>query len=240
MSGMIKTYTELTRLPTFQERFEYLKLDGSVGIETFGFDRYLNQFFYNSKEWKRLRNEIIVRDKGCDLACDGYEIQGNIIIHHMNPITPEDIINRNDDLLNPEYLISTVLNTHNAIHYGDSSLLPHAPVERRKMICVHGDIRRRLLMSEKKANQTEQLVESSNDNTKNEEIKILGTVENCGQLRVRKEPNKEADVIGIIPCGSVVKLLNDNIINGFYSVHTETGDGYCMTDFINIINPEKE
>ena len=132
MSGMIKTYTDLTRLPTFQERFEYLKLDGSVGIETFGFDRYLNQFFYNSKEWKRLRNEIIVRDKGCDLACDGYEIQGNIIIHHMNPITPEDIINRNDDLLNPEYLISTVLNTHNAIHYGDSSLLPHAPVERRK------------------------------------------------------------------------------------------------------------
>ena len=107
MSGTIKTYTELTRLPTFQERFEYLKLDGSVGIETFGFDRYLNQIFYNSKEWKRLRNEIIVRDK-------------------------EAIINRNDDLLNPEYLISTVLNTHNAIHYGDSSLLPHVPVERRK------------------------------------------------------------------------------------------------------------
>ena len=132
MSGAIKTYTELTRLPTFQERFECLRLDGSVGIETFGFDRYLNQIFYNSKEWKRLRNEIIVRDKGCDLACDGYEIQGNIIIHHMNPITPEDIINRNDDLLNPEYLISTVLNTHNAIHYGDSSLLPHVPVERRK------------------------------------------------------------------------------------------------------------
>ena len=132
MSGMIKTYTELIRLSTFQERFEYLKLDGSVGIETFGFDRYLNQVFYNSKEWKRLRNEIIVRDRGCDLACDGYEIQGNIIIHHMNPITPEDIINRNDDILNPEYLISTVLNTHNAIHYGDSSLLPHAPVERRK------------------------------------------------------------------------------------------------------------
>ena len=97
MSGMIKTYTELTRLQTFQERFEYLKLDGSVGIETFGFDRYLNQIFYNSKEWKRLRNEIIVRDKGCDLACDGYEIQGNIIIHHMNPITPEDIINRLTD-----------------------------------------------------------------------------------------------------------------------------------------------
>lgn len=96
------------------------------------------------------------------------------------------------------------------------------------------------MCEEKKVNQTEQLVESSNTNTKNEEIKILGTVESCGQLRVRKEPNEEADVIGIIPCGTVVELLNDNIINGFYSVHTETGDGYCMTDFINITHPEKE
>lgn len=99
------------------------------------------------------------------------------------------------------------------------------------------------MSEEKKVNQTEQtaqLVESPNANTKNEEIKILGTVESCGQLRVRKEPNEEADVIGTIPCGTVVELLNDNIINGFYSVHTETGDGYCMTDFINITHPEKE
>lgn len=102
------------------------------------------------------------------------------------------------------------------------------------------------MSEEKKINQTEQteqtaqLVESPNANTKNEEIKILGTVESCGQLRVRKEPNEEADVIGTIPCGTVVELLNDNIINGFYSVHTETGDGYCMTDFINITHPEKE
>ena len=96
------------------------------------------------------------------------------------------------------------------------------------------------MSEEKKVNQTEQLVESSNANTKNEEIKILGTVESCGQLRVRKEPNEEADVIGTIPCGTVVELLNDNIINGFYSVHTETGDGYCMTDFITITNSEKE
>ncbi len=132
MSGKIRTYTELIRLKTFKDRFEYLKLDGSVGEETFGFDRYLNQIFYNSKEWKKLRNEIIVRDKGCDLACDGYEIQGNIIIHHMNPVTPEDIINRSDSLLNPEYLISTVLNTHNAIHYGNANLLPHAMTERSK------------------------------------------------------------------------------------------------------------
>lgn len=99
------------------------------------------------------------------------------------------------------------------------------------------------MSEEKKVNQTAQtaqLVESSNANTKNEEIKILGTVESCGQLRVRKEPNEEADVIGTIPCGTVVELLNDSIINGFYSVHTETGDGYCMTDFINVTHPEKE
>lgn len=132
MNGKIRTYTELIHIPTFKERFEYLKLDGSVGSETFGFDRYLNQIFYNSKEWRRLRNEIIVRDKGCDLACNGYEIQGNIIIHHMNPITIEDIIDRNEDILNPEYLISTVLSTHNAIHYGDKNLLINEPIERRK------------------------------------------------------------------------------------------------------------
>ena len=96
------------------------------------------------------------------------------------------------------------------------------------------------MSEEKKVNQTAQLVESSNANTKNEEIKILGIVESCGQLRVRKEPNKEADVIGTIPCSSVVELLNDEVINGFYSVHTEKGDGYCMADFINITYPEKE
>lgn len=96
------------------------------------------------------------------------------------------------------------------------------------------------MSEERKVNQTAQLVESADASTKNEEIKTLGTVESCGQLRVRKEPNKEADVIGIIPCGSVVELLNDDIINGFYSVHTEKGDGYCMTDFINITHPEEE
>lgn len=96
------------------------------------------------------------------------------------------------------------------------------------------------MSEERKTNSTTQLVESADINTNNEKIKIIGTVESCGQLRVRKEPNKEADVIGIIPCGSVVELLNDDIINGFYSVHTETGDGYCMTDFINIIHSEKE
>ena len=129
----IRTYSELMKLETFEERYEYLKLGGRVGEETFGFDRYLNQIFYKSKEWLSIRNHIITRDNGCDLATPGREIRGNkIIIHHMNPITKEDILNRSDMLLNPEYLICTVKNTHDAIHYGDSELLQKDPIVRSK------------------------------------------------------------------------------------------------------------
>lgn len=127
----IKTYSELITLPTFEERYRYLKLDGRVGEETFGFDRYLNQTFYKSKEWRAIRNEVIVRDNGCDLGIPDREITGMILIHHMNPITVDDILTQSDYLLNPEYLICTVKNTHNAIHYGDESLLITAPIERR-------------------------------------------------------------------------------------------------------------
>lgn len=128
----IKTYSELITLQTFEERFNYLKLDGKVGIETFGYDRYLNQILYNSQEWKSCRRDIIIRDNGCDLACDGYEIHGRILIHHINPITLEDIVNRNPIIFDPENLITTTHNTHNAIHYGDESLLTTAPIERSK------------------------------------------------------------------------------------------------------------
>ena len=128
----IRTYSELTRLPTFEERFRYLKLDGLVGKDTFGFDRYLNQEFYRSKEWKEVRDFVIVRDNGCDLGMDGYEIVGRIYIHHMNPITVNDIVHSSDFLLNPDYLICMSHNTHNAVHYGDEDLLVTAPVERRK------------------------------------------------------------------------------------------------------------
>jgi hypothetical protein len=129
---IIKRYSELKHLETFKERFDYLKLNGSVGVETFGFDRYLNQIFYRSPEWKKIRREVIIRDNGCDLGINGYDIKGQIIIHHMNPISQEDIINRSDILLNPEYLICTVLNTHNAIHYSDESMLSLLPIERHK------------------------------------------------------------------------------------------------------------
>ncbi len=127
----IKCYSELMLLPTFQARYQYLRLNGEVGKETFGFDRYMNQFFYRSPEWRRVRDFVITRDEGFDLGIPGREIFGRIVIHHMNPIRPEDIRNRSDLLLDPEYLITTIHDTHLAIHYGDEHLLLQEPVERR-------------------------------------------------------------------------------------------------------------
>ena len=130
---MIKTYQELRRLRTFEERYEYLKLGGAVGRETFGFDRYLNQdFYHNSKDWKLCRRDIIARDNGCDLAIPDREIFGRIIVHHINPITVEDIERGADCLFDPDNLICTSHNTSQAIHYGDASLLVRLPQERRK------------------------------------------------------------------------------------------------------------
>lgn len=129
----IKTYSELITFNSFEDRFNYLKLDGSIGIETFGFDRIFNQRFYTSKEWKDVRDFVIVRDNGCDLGVEGFDIYGQrIIIHHLNPIALEDIDRRTDFLLNPEYLITTTHQTHNAIHYGDENLLVKSPIERSK------------------------------------------------------------------------------------------------------------
>lgn len=129
---IIRTYNELIILPTFKERFEYLKLSGRVGEETFGFDRWLNQKFYRSAEWKHLRDQIIIRDNGCDLGIEGREIYGKILIHHMNPISKKDILERTDLLLNPMYLISVTKQTHDAIHYSDDSILMKDPIVRSK------------------------------------------------------------------------------------------------------------
>lgn len=132
MISDIKTYSELITFETFEERYEYLRLDGVVGEETFGFDRYLNQEFYQrSQEWKRIRDFVIIRDQGCDLGIDGREIRGKIIVHHMNPITKDDLLNRTPFLLDPEYLICTLKSTHDAIHYGDENLLMKGPIERK-------------------------------------------------------------------------------------------------------------
>ena len=132
MTMTIRTYSELITIPTFEERYKYLKIGGKVGEETFGFERYLNQEFYKSHEWQSIRRQVIVRDLGCDLGIEGREIHGKIIVHHMNPITIDDIVSASDFLLNPEYLICTLKSTHDAIHYGDESLLIKAPVERTK------------------------------------------------------------------------------------------------------------
>ena len=128
----IRTYSELITIPTFRGRYEYLKLKGLVGQETFGYDRYLNQVFYKSREWMNIRDYVIVRDNGCDLGIPGHEIYERILIHHMNPITKEDILRRSEFLLDPEYLISTIKLTHDAIHYGDEQLLMDEPIVRTK------------------------------------------------------------------------------------------------------------
>lgn len=128
---MIRTYSELIRIPTFKDRFEYLKLNGDVGESTFGFDRYLNQIFYRSKEWRQLRNEIIVRDNACDMALNGHELFDKIIIHHMNPITQEAIVHRDETILDPDYLVCVSPITHNAIHYGSFELINNNYTERK-------------------------------------------------------------------------------------------------------------
>lgn len=129
---MIRTFSELSTIHSFEDRYRYLRLIGSVGAETFGFDRIINQKFYRSKEWKDIRDHVIVRDNGCDLGVEGYEIHGRIYIHHMNPILLKDIETRSEFLLDPEYLITTTHGTHNAIHYGDESQLILPPIERSK------------------------------------------------------------------------------------------------------------
>jgi len=130
----IRTYRELSRLETFEERFRYLALRGDVGRSTFGFDRHINQQFYTSREWRQLRHHVIARDLGCDLGVDGYEIHGQLLIHHINPITAQSIVHSDPDILDPEFLITTTQMTHNALHFGDERLLPRPLVPRR-----HGD-----------------------------------------------------------------------------------------------------
>ena len=132
MNLMIRTYSELRHLKEFEERYHYLALHGGVGASTFGFDRYINQQFYTSREWRQVRHHIITRDSGCDLGVEGYEIHSGILIHHMNPMNADDIAHGDSSILDPEFLITTTQRTHKAIHYGDEKLLPRLLVERRR------------------------------------------------------------------------------------------------------------
>lgn len=126
-----RTYSELITLPTFIERYNYLKLGGQVGVDTFGHDRYLNQVLYHSKEWKDFKRDMIIRDNGCDLACEGFDIYERALLHHINPVTIDDILRRDPKVFDPENVITTVIKTHNAIHYGDERLLVIEPIERK-------------------------------------------------------------------------------------------------------------
>jgi hypothetical protein len=128
---MLRTYADLRQLDTFEERYDYLNLKGTFGERTFGFDRWINQRFYKSREWKSTRDFVITRDNGCDLGILGFEIYSGLLVHHMNPLSKEDLEHGGDWIINPNYLITTSLQTHNAIHYGDSSSLPRAPLTRR-------------------------------------------------------------------------------------------------------------
>ena len=211
---MLRCYSELLQIPTFNERYEYLRLDGVVGEETFGFDRYLNQIFYNSQEWKDIRRKIIIRDNGCDLELDGYEIRGKILIHHMNPIRQQDILLRTDLVLNPEYLIATTLSTHNAIHYGDEKLLLTVPNERRK-------------------NDTCPWRHQEENYGRKQEA----TYGCCGKLYEFKHSQRPD--AGIIGSDTVVKVCNDESVSGFYKVKTVDGiSGYCMSEFIKLCQME--
>lgn len=125
-----RSYSELLQFKTFEERYQYLRLVGEVGNPTFGYDRYFNQLFYHSSEWRRTRNQVILRDNGCDLGMPDYEIHGRIYIHHINPITKDDVEEFSDNLFDPENLVCVTFDTHNAIHYGDARTLPKIPIER--------------------------------------------------------------------------------------------------------------
>lgn len=126
----VRSYSELLRYQTFEERYDYLQLGGEVGVATFGFDRYMNQAFYTSTDWRRVRRAVILRDEGCDLGVPGYEINATLLVHHINPMGSDDLIHQEEWVLNPEYLITTTTKTHNAIHFGDRSLLAKPFVER--------------------------------------------------------------------------------------------------------------
>jgi len=128
----IRRYSELRRLETFEDRFDYLKIGGTVGHSTFGFDRYINQQFYTSNQWKRVRQQVILRDNGCDLGIPGYEIHGNLLVHHLNPMDSNDILHAEEWILDPDYLITTSHDTHNAIHYGNREFLKKPYVERKQ------------------------------------------------------------------------------------------------------------
>lgn len=242
----IKTYSELVQLHTFKERYHYLKLGGFVGKETFGFDRFINQRFYRSGEWKKIRNHVIVRDNGCDLGIDGHEIYGKIIIHHMNPVTLDDVIKNSEFLMNPEYLISVSHVTHNAIHYGDENFIISPPAERTKNDTCPWKSKKGGYGMEK-VNEREmrdddclEILVSGNsfcaDAEMEEEPKyVMGIVTDCTRLSIRKRPESDSEILCKAEALSEVMIDYSKSNNKWFCVCTSAGiEGFCLRRFIAI------
>lgn len=225
----LRTFRELDKIKSFEERFNYLKLEGSVGKTTFGFDRYLNQAFYTSKQWLRARDIVIVRDNGYDLGLEDYPIFGRITIHHMNPITIEDFEKQNDIILDPEYLICVSYKTHLAIHYGDINLLAQKPIVRKP-----GDTSP-WLKETSMAKRKDFPVRESKEEIFVEKQKVpsIYLVSGCNQVNVRSSPNRKASVLFIAMKGT--PFIAEEAINGWFKVEEPEGlyrKGYILSDFL--------
>lgn len=223
----IRTFSELRKIKSFEERFEYLKLAGEVGKSTFGFDRYLNQAFYNSKLWLHARDVVITRDNGCDLGSIDHPIITRIIIHHMNPVTIEDLEEGESSLIDPEYLISVSHKTHLALHYGDANLLEKDPIIRKP-----GDTSP-WLMEQKMAKRKDFPVKEDTSVIEKRTVPSVYIVSNCDYLNVRKSPNKKADVLFLAGKGAF--FYGEESIDGWFKVKEVEGQyrsGYVLSDFL--------
>lgn len=234
MKQTTKTFSELIKLKSFEERYAYLRLIGIVGESTFGFDRFLNQSLYSSNAWKKVRDTVIVRDNGCDLSLVGYEIHGRVIVHHMNPISIEDIERGKDSILDPEFLVCVSHKTHLAIHYGDESLLPQNPIIRQA-----GDTSPWLINK----NKDIQMAKRKDFPSQKEEVVVKSTsknvnftrvcVSNCQQVNVRTLPSRDSKIIFVAPKGSI--FLGFDLDNGWTKVKEEIvegREGYIASDFL--------
>ena len=233
----VRTYTELISLPTFEERFRYLKLDGKIGEATFGFQRWVNQEFYHSSEWLSFRDDVIIRDNGCDLGIAGHEIFGPVLIHHINPITYEDIINRNPCVFDLENVICTQLKTHNAIHYGDESILILKPVQRsRNDTCPW---RKKLKGVHFMSTMYEDVDMENPDGVSGDGSDVcdglIGVVVNCLSLNIREKASADSNVIAEAKALDELKIDMTNSNDDWYAVCTVAGiEGFCMKKFIAV------
>ena len=247
---MDKSYKELTKLKTYAERLSYLSLDGSVGNETFGSNRYVNQKFYASNQWRRIRNEVIIRDNGCDLGIEDMPINGNIYIHHINPLTMDDVVNGSPHLLSSEYLISCSHKTHNAIHYGDVKEIKEHKDRTPNDTCPwkkEGNNRMTQKNKKKEKVITKDVTEKKEDEKLNdlkevtetepadvEHFSVEGTINGCKKLNIRVYPRLDSDVLESISNGKSIRINKSESTLNFYKVEVNGQKGYCLKQYVKI------